>query len=135
MSFKCIKTHGQFEHVDNCTPLPRALVMACTSFLTNMFDTHDWLPLHIFIIWFLCLHSSPKLNNYYSFYFSYCSQRTWLLKLLAVELYAGDVSRSTDLEACHSILEYLFGHENVENNVAHAGTPQIVTNSKVLLIA
>lgn len=59
-------------------------------------------------------------------------QRTWLLKLLAVELYAGDVSRSTDLEACHSILEHLFGHENVENNVEHAGTPQIVTNSKVL---
>lgn len=49
-----------------------------------------------------------------------------------MELCAGDVSRSTDLEACHSILEHLFGHENVENNVEHAGTPQIVTNSKVL---
>ncbi|PRQ52154.1 putative nucleoporin Nup186/Nup192/Nup205 [Rosa chinensis] len=42
-------------------------------------------------------------------------QRTWLLKLLAVELYVGDVNGSTDLEACDSILEHLFGHANVEN--------------------
>lgn len=37
------------------------------------------------------------------------SQRAWLLKLLAVELHAGDVSSSNHREACQTILSNLFG--------------------------
>ncbi|KAG2398953.1 Nuclear pore complex protein [Vigna angularis] len=40
----------------------------------------------------------------------FCFQRAWLLKLLAVELHAGDVSSSNHREACQTILSYLFSH-------------------------
>lgn len=37
------------------------------------------------------------------------SQRAWILKLLAVELHAGDVSSSKHREACQTILSHLYG--------------------------
>jgi hypothetical protein len=37
------------------------------------------------------------------------SQRAWLLKLLAVELHAGDVSSSNHRDTCQTILSNLFG--------------------------
>lgn len=81
-------------------------------------------------------------------YFSYCSQRAWLLKLLAIELHVGDVNKSTHLETSRSILANVFGQENFENGsdhlmshllspqdvVEHAGA-QTVGKSKVLFIA
>lgn len=37
------------------------------------------------------------------------SQRAWLLKLLAVELHAGDIGSSNHRDACQTILSNLFG--------------------------
>jgi len=47
---------------------------------------------------------------WYRCFVSLRSQRAWLLKLLAVELHAGDVSSSNHREACQTILSYLFSH-------------------------
>lgn len=47
---------------------------------------------------------------WYRCFVSLLSQRAWLLKLLAVELHAGDVSSSNHREACQTILSYLFSH-------------------------
>ncbi|XP_022635214.1 nuclear pore complex protein NUP205 isoform X1 [Vigna radiata var. radiata] len=52
----------------------------------------------------------PKRNNNQSLRNSSLHQRAWLLKLLAVELHAGDVSSSNHREACQTILSYLFSH-------------------------
>ncbi|KAF7814524.1 nuclear pore complex protein NUP205 [Senna tora] len=51
----------------------------------------------------------PKRNNNQSLRISSLHQRAWLLKLLAVELHAGDVSSSKHKETCQTILAYLFG--------------------------
>lgn len=42
-------------------------------------------------------------------FFACLSQRAWLLKLLAVELHAGDVSNPHHRDACQTILSNLFG--------------------------
>lgn len=52
----------------------------------------------------------PKRNNNQSLRNSSLHQRAWLLKLLAVELHAGDVRSSHHREACQTILSYLFEH-------------------------
>lgn len=55
---------------------------------------------------------------------SHCCQRAWLLKLLAIELHAGDMSSSSHREACQSILAHLFGGEIVgigaDNAMSHS---------------
>lgn len=51
-------------------------------------------------------------------------QRAWLLKLLAVELHAADMSSSTHREACQSIISELFGLGNSDDNIA-PGSPKI----------
>lgn len=51
----------------------------------------------------------PKRNNNQPLRISSLHQRAWLLKLLAVELHAGDVSSSNHREACQTILSNLFG--------------------------
>ncbi|KAL5146993.1 Nuclear pore complex protein NUP205 [Glycine soja] len=52
----------------------------------------------------------PKRNSNQSLRNSSLHQRAWLLKLLAVELHAGDVRSSNHREACQTILSYLFAH-------------------------
>ncbi|XP_031385732.1 nuclear pore complex protein NUP205 isoform X2 [Punica granatum] len=51
-------------------------------------------------------------------------QRAWLLKLLALELHAGDMNSSTHRETCRRILGHLFGQEAIES-----GTDFNISNS------
>ncbi|MCH81543.1 nuclear pore complex protein Nup205-like, partial [Trifolium medium] len=51
----------------------------------------------------------PKRNNNQPLRISSLHQRAWLLKLLAVELHAGDVSSSNHRDTCQTILSNLFG--------------------------
>ena len=74
------------------------------------------------------------------------SQRAWLLKLLAVELHAGDMANSTHRDACQSILGHIFGPDvvnfatdytinrmnSVQNSAANVGT-RTISKSKVYL--
>ncbi|XAR66900.1 hypothetical protein NMG60_11013275 [Bertholletia excelsa] len=56
----------------------------------------------------------PKRNGAQALRISSLHQRAWLLKLLAVELHAGDVTISSHREACQSILAHLFGVDMIE---------------------
>lgn len=73
-------------------------------------------------------------------------QRAWLLKLLAIELHAGDMSSSNHREACHNILAHLFGgeivdigdvgmipHSFLQNGAEYSGT-RTISKSKVLFV-
>ncbi|CAJ2632760.1 unnamed protein product [Trifolium pratense] len=51
----------------------------------------------------------PKRNNNQPLRISSLHQRAWLLKLLAVELHAGDVSSSNHRDTCQTILSNIFG--------------------------
>lgn len=51
----------------------------------------------------------PKRNNNQPLRISSLHQRAWLLKLLAVELHAGDIGSSNHRDACQTILSNLFG--------------------------
>ncbi|XP_004515149.1 nuclear pore complex protein NUP205 isoform X2 [Cicer arietinum] len=51
----------------------------------------------------------PKRNSNQPLRISSLHQRAWLLKLLAVELHAGDVSNPHHRDACQTILSNLFG--------------------------
>lgn len=74
------------------------------------------------------------------------SQRAWLLKLLAVELHAGDVSSSKHRDACQTILSHLFGQGITEIGGSLAISPfslqdtsenaavRTVSKSKVLMV-
>lgn len=76
---------------------------------------------------------------------AYHWQRAWLLKLLAMELHAGDMCSSSHRDACQSILSHLFGGETFEigsdnlishslfqKSVEHAGT-RTISKNKVLV--
>ncbi|XP_059635097.1 nuclear pore complex protein NUP205 [Cornus florida] len=87
----------------------------------------------------------PKRNSTQALRISSLHQRAWLLKLLAVELHAGDLASSTHREACQSIVAHIFGQEIIEygtdfnisnsflleNSAANAGT-RTISKSKVL---
>lgn len=76
--------------------------------------------------------------------FSCFYQRAWLLKLLAVELHAGDMANSTHQDTCQSILGQIFGPDavdfpidystkytnSVQNSTVNVGTRNI-SKSKV----
>ncbi|KAF3453692.1 hypothetical protein FNV43_RR04133 [Rhamnella rubrinervis] len=68
--------------------------------------------------------SLPRRNSNQALRISSLHQRAWLLKILAIELHAGDVSIPLHREACHSILAQLFGKETTE-----LGTNHIVSHS------
>ncbi|KAK6945090.1 Nucleoporin Nup186/Nup192/Nup205, partial [Dillenia turbinata] len=51
----------------------------------------------------------PKRSSHQTLRISSLHQRAWLLKLLAVELHAGDMTSSTHRESCQSILIHIFG--------------------------
>ncbi|KAF8393226.1 hypothetical protein HHK36_021467 [Tetracentron sinense] len=53
----------------------------------------------------------PKRNNNQAIRISSLHQRAWLLKLLALELHAADMTASTHREACQSILAQIFGQD------------------------
>uniref|UniRef100_A0A9I9CJL9 Nuclear pore complex protein NUP205 n=1 Tax=Cucumis melo TaxID=3656 RepID=A0A9I9CJL9_CUCME len=55
----------------------------------------------------------PKRNNH-TLRVSSLHQRAWLLKLLAIELHAADLSSPIHREACQSILAHLYGMEIVD---------------------
>ncbi|XP_020214281.1 nuclear pore complex protein NUP205 isoform X1 [Cajanus cajan] len=76
----------------------------------------------------------PKRNSNQSLRSSSLHQRAWLLKLLAVELHAGDVRSSNHREACRTILSYLFAHGINDNGGGHSENSAIrtVSKSKVL---
>lgn len=75
-----------------------------------------------------------------------CSQRAWLLKLLAIGLHAGDVTNTNYRETCQSILAHMFGQQSTEYSLDHNLSPSIsrnhsegagnrpVTRSKVMLL-
>ncbi|XP_031097713.1 nuclear pore complex protein NUP205 isoform X1 [Ipomoea triloba] len=78
----------------------------------------------------------PKRNNSQALRISSLHQRAWLLKLLAVELHAADMSSSTHREACQSIISELFGLGNSDDSIA-PGSPKIagakmISKNKVL---
>ncbi|GMH18956.1 hypothetical protein Nepgr_020797 [Nepenthes gracilis] len=93
----------------------------------------------------ICVAPLPKRNSAQASRISSLHQRAWLLKLLAVELHAGDMTCSSHREACRSILAFLFGQyavnldndQNTANTVAflngagNAGAG-IISKSKVL---
>ncbi|KAI4335735.1 hypothetical protein L6164_014349 [Bauhinia variegata] len=80
----------------------------------------------------------PKRKSNQTLRISSLHQRAWLLKLLAVELHAGDVSSSNHREACQKILSYLFGQVIDETssssltNSAENALMRTVSKSKVL---
>lgn len=75
-----------------------------------------------------------------------CSQRAWLLKLLAVGLHAGDMTNTNYRETCQSILAHMFGQHSNEYSLDHSMSQSIshnhsegagnrtVTRSKVILL-
>ncbi|EXC04145.1 hypothetical protein L484_006623 [Morus notabilis] len=87
----------------------------------------------------------PKRSGNQALRISSLHQRAWLLKLLAIELHAGDMSSSSHREACQSILAHLIGQEIIgigadhsisqchalQNSAEAAGTRSI-NKSKVL---
>lgn len=87
----------------------------------------------------------PKRNINQALRISSLHQRAWLLKLLAVELHAGDMVNSTHRDACQSILGHIFGPDvvdfttdhstshaySVHNSAADVGT-RTISKSKVL---
>src|ERR1044072_1757283 len=74
------------------------------------------------------------------------SQRAWLLKLLAFELHAGDVSSSNHRESCQTILSHIFGQGITDIGGSEAISPfsrqaasenaaiRTVSKSKVLTV-
>ncbi|PON88994.1 Nucleoporin [Trema orientale] len=84
----------------------------------------------------------PKRSSNQALRISSLHQRAWLLKLLAIELHAGDMSSSSHRDSCQSILAHLFGRdiigietdEIISHSLSlqeHAGTRSI-SKSKVL---
>ncbi|CAL0304986.1 unnamed protein product [Lupinus luteus] len=65
----------------------------------------------------------PKRNSNQPLRISSLHQRAWLLKLLAVELHAGDVSSSAHREACQTILSHLFGQDVLKIDGGQAMSP------------
>ncbi|KAF5199081.1 Nuclear pore complex protein [Thalictrum thalictroides] len=57
----------------------------------------------------------PKRTNNHALRISSLHQRAWLLKLLALELHAGDITVSTHREACLNILAQFFIRDNRES--------------------
>ncbi|KAG6723921.1 hypothetical protein I3842_03G232400 [Carya illinoinensis] len=68
----------------------------------------------------------PKRNSNQPLRISSLHQRAWLLKLLAIELNAGDVSSSNHQETCQSILAHLYGGE-----ISGIGTDGIISQSSL----
>ncbi|KAK9269394.1 hypothetical protein L1049_001167 [Liquidambar formosana] len=64
----------------------------------------------------------PKRNSNQGLRISSLHQRAWLLKLLAMELHAGDMSSSTHRETCQSILAHIFGQDIIEFGIDHSIT-------------
>ncbi|XP_019417069.1 PREDICTED: nuclear pore complex protein NUP205-like isoform X7 [Lupinus angustifolius] len=71
----------------------------------------------------ICSATLPKRNSNQPLRISSLHQRAWLLKLLAVELHAGDVSSSTHREACQTVLSHLFGQDMLEIGGGQAMSP------------
>ncbi|OIV96178.1 hypothetical protein TanjilG_14855 [Lupinus angustifolius] len=65
----------------------------------------------------------PKRNSNQPLRISSLHQRAWLLKLLAVELHAGDISSSAHREACQTILSHLFGQDILKIDGGQAMSP------------
>ncbi|KAL1300925.1 hypothetical protein AAHE18_18G216100 [Arachis hypogaea] len=79
-----------------CVPMMDLLSNRKYQFFVKHLDTIGIAPL-------------PKRNTNQPLRISSLHQRAWLLKLLAVELHAGEVSSSKHREACQTILSHLFG--------------------------
>lgn len=82
--------------------------------------------------------SLPKRNRNQVLRISSLHQRAWLLKLLAVELHAADITSPSHRETCQNILSQLFG-QNLNEYSADRGiisvsdtTNRILAKSKVL---
>lgn len=102
----------------------------------------------------MVLHCTFNLFNYtyFCWVWHWCFvsllvfQRAWLLKLLAVELHAGDISSSQHRDACQTILFNLFGQGIAEVGGGQAISPfsfqdtsenaafRTVSKSKVLVV-
>ncbi|OVA00429.1 Nucleoporin Nup186/Nup192/Nup205 [Macleaya cordata] len=65
----------------------------------------------------------PKRNNNQPLRISSLHQRAWLLKLLALELHAGDMTASVQREACLSILAHMFAQ-----NISEFGSDLNISN-------
>lgn len=101
--------------------------------------------------WF-CIVLLTFLTTYFCWVWHGCFvsllvfQRAWLLKLLAVELHAGDISSSQHRDACQTILFNLFGQGITEVGGGQAISPfsfqdtsenaafRTVSKSKVLIV-
>lgn len=55
-------------------------------------------------------------------------QRAWLLKLLAIELHAGDMTSTNHRETCQSILAHMFGQNSTEYSSDHSISHSILRN-------
>ncbi|KAK4781282.1 hypothetical protein SAY87_017388 [Trapa incisa] len=88
----------------------------------------------------------PKRSGDQALRISSLHQRAWLLKLLALELHAGDINSSIHRETCNRILSHLFGQDVFEmstdinrsnalalyNDSEHFGSGRRIGKSKVL---
>uniref|UniRef100_A0A5B7BQC9 Nuclear pore complex protein NUP205 n=1 Tax=Davidia involucrata TaxID=16924 RepID=A0A5B7BQC9_DAVIN len=87
----------------------------------------------------------PKRNSTQALRISSLHQRAWLLKLLAIELHAGDMASPSHREACQSILAHTFGqdinefgtdfnisHSAILKNSAESAGTRTISKSKVL---
>lgn len=69
----------------------------------------------------------PKRSGDQALRISSLHQRAWLLKLLALELHAGDMNSSTHRDTCRRILSHIFGQDVIE-----MGTDLNISNSLAL---
>ncbi|KAF4347793.1 hypothetical protein G4B88_003296 [Cannabis sativa] len=115
-----------------CGPIMDLLSTKKYQFFVKHLDTIGVIPL-------------PKRSSNQALRISSLHQRAWLLKLLAIELHAGDMSSSSHRDTCQSIVGHLFGREiigtetdqviqhslSLQITAEHAGT-RTISKSKVL---
>lgn len=68
----------------------------------------------------------PKRNSNQALRISNLHQRAWLLKLLAVELHAADMSSPSHRETCQNILSQLLGGSITENGMDHNNISNLI---------
>ncbi|KAK7304174.1 hypothetical protein RJT34_15273 [Clitoria ternatea] len=93
-----------------CVPMMDLLSNKKYQFFVKHLDTIGIAPL-------------PKRNSNQPLRISSLHQRAWFIKLLVVELHAGDISSSKHREACQTILSHLFGQGIADIDGGQAMSP------------
>ncbi|KAK7411180.1 hypothetical protein VNO78_02612 [Psophocarpus tetragonolobus] len=124
----------EFQNLENNNDDPGTLIMQVILDILDKFSKPDANALlhefgfqHLDTIGIALL---PKWNSNQSLHNSSLHQRAWLLKLLAVELHAGDVRSSNHREACQTIFSFLFAHGMNDIDASENTSIRTVNKSK-----